>query len=326
MLSRDAVKLINILVSSDDFVSGSRIAQILGVSRATVNRLIRELEDVGFVVESHPRLGYRISIRDDLERIGGREIFRGFAAYRVEYMKECSSTQDVVDLLAREGAPEGTTVVCEKLSRGRGRLGRRWEAGEGGLWFTILLRPPSIKSLQLLSLAGGVSVAKSIRELFNIDARVKWPNDVIINERKVCGILIEARAEADRMQYVMIGIGINVNNTLPQDLQSTAITIKSIVGVDVPRAPLLKSTIRGVDSFYRKLLEGVSVDIVREWSLYSSTIGRRVKAVTPDVEIEGVAVGLDEDGALMIEIEGREVRKVIVGDIIHLREYKPSSG
>lgn len=320
MLDRNAVKLVNILISSGDFVSGSKIAQILGVSRATVNRLVRELEDEGFVIESHPRLGYRISVHNDLERISGREIFRGFASYRVEYMRECSSTQDVVDLLAREGAPEGTTVVCEKLLRGRGRLGRRWEAGEGGLWFTVLLRPPSIKSLQLFSLASGVAVAKSINRLFNIDARVKWPNDVVVSDRKVCGILIEARVEADRVHYLMLGIGINVNNTLSPELQNTAIAIKSILGMDVPRAPILKNVIREVDSLYRKLVEGSSVDIVREWSLYSSTIGRRVKAITPDGDIEGVAVGLDDDGALLIETVNRRVERVVVGDILHLRE------
>lgn len=320
MAGRTTLQLINILISSNSFISGSRIAQMLGVSRATVNRLVKELEDMGFVVEAHPRLGYRIVIHNDLEKISGREIYRGVATYRVEYLRECSSTQDIVDTLAKEGAPEGTTVVCEKLTRGRGRLGRKWEAGEGGLWFTVLLRPPSIKPLQLISLASGVAVAKSIKELFNIDARVKWPNDVLINERKVCGILIEARAEADRIHYIMLGIGINVNNTLPAELESSAISIKSIVGIDVPRAPLLKNIIREIDSAYRKLIEGTSADIVREWSLYSSTIGRRVKAVMFDEEIEGVAIGLDEDGALLIEVKGGEVKKVIAGDIIHLRE------
>ncbi|MEM1679264.1 MAG: biotin--[acetyl-CoA-carboxylase] ligase [Ignisphaera sp.] len=318
------VELVRMLMSSEGFVSGSKIAQLLGVSRATVNRLIRELEDMGFVVESHPRLGYRIVVHNDLERVGGREIYRGFTTYRVEYMRECSSTQDVVDALAREGAPEGTTVVCERLSRGRGRLGRRWEADEGGLWLTVLLRPPSIKSLQLFSLASGVAVAKSIRGLLNIDARVKWPNDVLIGEKKVCGILIEARAEADRVHHIMLGIGVNVNNSLPPELQDSAIALKSVVGVEVPRAPLLKSIIREIDSAYRRITEGSLADILGEWTLYSSTIGRRVRALTPDEEIEGVAVGLDEDGALLIRVGSGEVKRVVAGDIVHLREYKPA--
>ncbi len=320
MASRFEVELVRILMLSKDFVSGSKIAQMLGVSRATVNRLIRELEDRGFVIESHPRLGYRIVVHNDLERVSGREIYRGFIVYRVEYIKECSSTQDIVDILAREGAPEGITVVCEKLSRGRGRLGRRWEAGEGGLWFTVLLKPPSIKSFQLLSLASGVAVAKSIKCLFNVDAKVKWPNDVLVNEKKVCGILIEARVEADKIHHIMLGIGVNVNNTLPVELQSNATTIKNIMGVEIPRTPLLKNIIREIDFAYKKLIDGNLMDIVNEWILYSSTIGKRVKAITFDEEIEGIAIGLDEDGALLIETKGKEVKRVVAGDVIHLKE------
>jgi len=313
-------RILELLARSGAYVSGEEIARALGVSRATVSRAVRSLMRRGFPVEVHPGMGYRALDPDDLSLAPQvvRYLDTGvrFLAY---YVESCSSTQDLADTLAREGSPEGTVVVAETMERGRGRMGRRWVAGRGGLWLTVVLRPRFIGVTHLLSLATGVAVARAIREVAGVGTGVKWPNDVLVGERKVAGVLIEGRAEADRLQYVLVGVGVNVNNELPEELSSTATTIARVVGRPVPRLPLLASTLRHLDHLYGALSRGEVGYVLDVWRRLSVTLGREVRALTPDGEVVGVAEDVAEDGALMIRTPGGAVKRVYVGDVVHLR-------
>jgi len=305
-------KVLELLMRSEGFVSSSRIASELSISKASVSRVVKELVSYGFVIEVNPKLGYRVEVVDDV-----RHVSKVLKNMNIHYLDICTSTQDIADMLASQGAPEGTVVICEEMSYGRGRLGRKWVAGRGGLWFTIVLKPKMIKSLQLLTLIAGTSVVKTLKELYNLDVSVKWPNDVLLSGRKLCGVLIEARLEADRVNYVLVGVGVNVNNELPEELRGTGVTLMEVLGCRVPRVPILKGVVSNLLNLYNELLRGNDDVVISEWKRYNSTIGRKVKVVSFNEVFEGIAVDVGVDGSLIVSTGG-SVRRVSVGDVVHL--------
>lgn len=317
----ERVVLTLLLRAGGDFVSGAEIANAVGVSRPTIHRVVEELRERGYLIESHPRRGYRLVLEDDLSAANyyiKSLLTNTPIRYSVHYVEKCRSTQDIAEALAREGAEEGLVVVAEEMSSGRGRLGRTWVASRGGLWFTILLRPSAMKALQLISLGAGVAVTEALRELHGVEATLKWPNDVLIDNRKLCGILVEGRMEADRVHYVLVGVGINVNNDLPENLKASAIALKELVGRPVPRVPLLGATLTKFASIYNALRHGKRSLVISRWKKLSSTLGKFVKVVTPNEVIEGLAIDINEDGSLIVKA-GKCLRSVYAGDVIHLR-------
>lgn len=314
-------KLIKLLMDTGDYVSGPVIAEELGVSRSMVHHLIDDLRKRGFIIESHSRRGYRLLVTDDLrlansyvEGVGNR------LKFNVYYVGSCSSTQDIADLLAGQGAGEGTVVLAEEMTMGRGRLGRKWIASRGGLWFTIILRPRIIAGLHLISLALGLSVTRALESLFGVRTGLKWPNDVLYGDRKLSGILVEVKAEADTIKYVLAGIGLNVNNDLPMELRNTAVSLKEVMGGPLPRIPILRSILYWIDRYYDILVRGMHGRLLGDWRKYSLTIGRRVRAYTVDGKlVEGVAEDVAEDGSLVIRIDDGRKTRVYAGDIVHLR-------
>lgn len=314
--------LLDLLEKSDgEFLSGSEIARTLGLSKPTINRLINMLRAKGFIIESNPRKGYRLVSADDLVNA---ELYLADLEtslnYRVHYVEKCISTQDIASTLAEQGAREGTIVLAEEMTGGRGRLGRKWYALRGGLWFTLILRPHTMRGIQLLSLAMGLGLVRGIEEYLGIRTNLKWPNDVLYNERKLAGILVEGKIESNYIKYILVGVGLNVNNEIPSELKSTAISLKEIKGSSIPRIPLLRSMLLQLDYYYMTLLkEHGYKEILYEWKKYSTTIGKNVKAATIDGRIIlGKAIDIDKDGALVIETS-HGLEKIYAGDLEHLR-------
>lgn len=312
-------EVLRMLLNSKEYVSGSALAKLLNTSRSTINRVINELVSDGYVISKHPRMGYKIIIEDDLKYFNVGSIHSKKLKYSIYYANECTSTQDLADILARGGAPEGTITLCEEMSKGRGRLGREWIAGKGGLWFTLILRPQQINALQIIPLMVGVCVAEAIYNVFNLNSTVKWPNDVLINEKKVAGILVEGKLEAYGVTYLLVGVGININNYLPESLRDHATSLKDLIGYPLPRTPLLKKTLELIDEYYTYLLANDVKYVINRWRRLNSTIGRKVRVhLINNVIIEGIAKDVDLDGSLCIESE-RGLIKVLSGDVIHLR-------
>ncbi len=302
------------------YVSGSELAQVLGVARSTINKYVLRLKELGYVIETHPRFGYRLVDADDLSVVNTylRDL-RTDLSFKVVYFKKCGSTQDIAEELANQGVEEGLVVLAEELTSGRGRLGRRWVAKEGGLYFTVVLRPKYIRGLQLLSFVAGVAVAKALRDLLNVEVRLKWPNDVILNGKKVAGILIEAKAEADKVKYVLVGVGVNVNNELPNELRESAITLKEFLGKPVNRVPILRAFLINLDTLYKHLKIGNYDKVIESWKSLNDTLGKHVRAVTVDgEEILGRAVDVDLNGSLIIETNRGRI-KLEAGDVYHIR-------
>ena len=306
------------MLKKQSCVAVDELMSVLGLGSNDLLNAIKVLRFAGFVVSECGGKGYRVVVEDDLRY--AHEVVSGLGTrirYGVHYVEQCSTTQDVAMDLAVRGAPEGTVVVCGEMWSGRGRMGRKWYAPRGGLWFTLILRPRSLSKLNLLTLATGVSVAKALNHLFNVDARVKWPNDVVIEGKKVSGALLEVKHVGEEL-VALLGVGINVNNDLPLELEGYATSLKRVLGFPVPRTPIFVGILKSVDYYYSAIVEGDVGRIIGDWRLWSSTLGRYVRAVMASGVVEGRAVDVDESGALLIDT-GSGVVRVVEGDIIHLR-------
>lgn len=237
-----------------------------------------------------------------------------FNIYRVGV---CTSTQDIARKLAEEGWGEGTVVIADKMTSGRGRLGREWVADEGGLWMTVILRPKTLSNLQLINLVAGLSVVEGVRKLHEVPLKLKWPNDVILNGKKLCGILSEGKFSGNVVDYILLGIGINVNNKIREDLKDVAISLKDYLGFEVDLQLLLTEVLRSFSNHYTVLLAGNTSRVVSEWRRYSITIGKNVRVITPSGIIIGTAIDVNEDGSLLLKTyEG--TTKIYCGDILHI--------
>jgi BirA family biotin operon repressor/biotin-[acetyl-CoA-carboxylase] ligase len=269
------------------------------------------LKEDGYVVEASPK-GYRLVSSPDLLLPYEFPDFE----QRMHYFPEIGSTMDAARELAKKGAREGTVVIAEAQTRGRGRLGRDWLSPEGGLYFTIVLRPRMNPACApRVNLMAAVVVATTIRKLFGLRAELKWPNDVLIEGRKVCGILAEMDAEMDVINFVNVGIGINANTSVPQ-FERTATSLKDVLGRKVSRTELLRALLAEIDRRERLLMQA---GLLKEWKRLSVTLGREVRIVSLDEEVTGQAVDIDPMGALVVRDKKGSLRAVLVGDCIHVR-------
>ncbi|MDY7081862.1 MAG: biotin--[acetyl-CoA-carboxylase] ligase [Halobacteria archaeon] len=295
-------------LSASSPVSGEELAEGFGVSRNAIWKHIEKLRDEGFEIESNGD-GYRLV---DVPEYGGLaiEYHLGESMWEIEYYDEADSTNAVAEEEARDDAPEGTVVVAEKQTAGRGRREREWSSPPGGVWMSLVLRPTMPpRDASVITLIAAVAVARAL-ETVGAEPSIKWPNDVMIGDRKVCGILTEMQADAERIDYAVVGIGLNANIEPPIE-KSTS--LRNEIG-DVNRASLVASILAEFDELY----DAPHDEILEEWRSRSSTVGREVRVEMPNETVEGEAVGVDSTGALRVKTAEGE-RVVTVGDCEHLR-------
>lgn len=238
---------------------------------------------------------------------------------RIHYLRRVSSTNDVASELAYQGAPEGTVVVAEAQDEGRGRLRRRWFSPPGGLWISVILRPRGgpIDALRI-TLTAGLSVVEVLRDLYDLKATIKWPNDVRVKSRKICGVLSEMDSIEDQMDHVVLGFGLNANvNEFPEELGEEATSLIRELGKKVSLFELSKELLKGLEKWYLVLQRDGFEPILKEWVKHSDTLGRRVRFKDQEGLREGEAFGVDLDGSLLVKIEG-ETRKIFISDYIYV--------
>jgi BirA family biotin operon repressor/biotin-[acetyl-CoA-carboxylase] ligase len=232
------------------------------------------------------------------------------------------STNDIGRKLAKEGIEEGAVVVADVQNAGKGRLNREWFSPKGGLWLSIILRP-DIKPSEAtkVTLMAGVTVARTLRNIYNLDAKIKWPNDVLIEDKKVCGILTEVRSLENKINYVILGIGINANfdlTALPKEIRDISTTLRYELGRDLALEDLFLALLMRFDKCYDMLRAGKSNKILSAWRELSNTLGRRVKITTLKETIEGIALDVDDMGALIVKINDNKEQKFLTGDCVHV--------
>ncbi|NYT20063.1 MAG: biotin--[acetyl-CoA-carboxylase] ligase [Methanosarcinales archaeon] len=301
-------------------ISGEELGEKLGISRTMVWKYIKILEEDGYTIESSPGSGYvLVSVPDKLYP---SEISIGLdtaiIGKELHYFETVDSTNDMAKKMGIK-AEEGTVVIAEMQESGRGRKGDPWVSPKGGIWLSVILKPSILPvHAPRLTLMAGVAVARTIRE-FGVDASIKWPNDVVIDGRKVCGILTEMDAEVDHIGFVVIGIGINANvsmDELPEELRGSSTSLSSVKGEPINRAAFVQALLRSLENEYLRFKVEGFPKILEDWISLSNTIGRHVEVVTPQKIITGKATGVTVDGALIIETsEG--VQEVIAGRCIY---------
>ena len=302
--------ILKALRQSGGYVSGEILSKELGVSRVSVWKHIRNLRQDGYVVEASPR-GYRLVSSPDL--LLPCEF--PDAGQEIHHFGELASTMVAARELAKKGANEGTLVVAESQTCGRGRLGREWFSPRGGVYFTLILKPKiSPAYAPRINLMASVAVASAIREVIGLKAELKWPNDVLIGGRKVCGILAEMEAELDAMNFVNLGIGINVNASVSR-YEEMATSLKAELGREIPRREFLSAVLKKIEE-QQALLTGDG--LLEEWRGLSATLGRYVRVVVPAGEIVGQAIDIDASGALIVKGEDGSLCSAIAGDCVHL--------
>lgn len=303
-------RILKILRAENNVVSGEMLSGRLGVSRVSIWKHVRKLKELGYYIDSTAK-GYRlISDPDALFpwEFGPREA-------NIHYFDQVDSTMEIARDLARKGAPDFTVVIAGQQTKGRGRLKRAWVSSSGGLYFTIVLRPqiPPFISTRI-NFAAAMILARTLRRLFAVEAMVKWPNDILVADKKLVGMLSEMEAEADMVAFINIGLGINVNND-PTPKAPEASSLKQILGRQVSRRELLTEFL---DEFENHIRHKTLDDVVSEWKQYTMTLNHYVKIVTTQKVFEGLAVDVDEDGALLLELADGSTQKVIYGDCFHL--------
>jgi len=314
--------ILDFLKKSAEHVSGDYIAARIGISRQALWKHIQDLKEMGYHIDAVPHLGYRLLEAPD--RLFTFEVSHGlgtrFIGSRVNYLDRVDSTMNACVRLGMDGAPEGTIVIAESQTRGRGRMGRLWESPKyKGIYLSLLLRPAlSPSQASLLTLMASVSVATAIERLAGLPARIKWPNDVYIGSRKAAGILTELNAEMDRINFIVIGLGINVNNdkdTLPPG----ATSLKEEKGRKISRLQLVQQVLREMEKDYCRMRAHGPEEMLKRWKAMSITLGRRVKVHGSPKLIEGEAVGIGQDGALLVRTDAGIRERVYAGDVIHCR-------
>ncbi|CAI6081016.1 biotin--[acetyl-CoA-carboxylase] ligase [Cohnella sp. JJ-181] len=306
----------------EQFVSGEEISRLLGVSRTAVWKHIRKLEAEGFGIEAVPRKGYRLT--GSPARLNAVELQSklGTAAFgrHLHIRETVTSTQDVLRELAEAGAPEGTLVIAERQDNGRGRMGRAWVSPPGrGISMSLLLRPGvPLHLAPQLTLLSAVALCRSLSRETGLAIGIKWPNDLLVDGRKISGILLESAAEDERLRYVAVGLGIAVNlepEDYPEELSTRAVSLKMAAGRSFDRASLIAAVLLEFEQLYAVYQERGFEPIRILWETYSVTLDRTVSLNAGQGFFEGVPRGLDEHGGLRVELPDGGVRTIYSAEI-----------
>ncbi len=305
------------------WISGEALSENLNVSRTTVWKQIRHLLDEGYAIESAPKKGYRMTGAPDLlspdevqpelatEVLGRQDYF---------YFREIDSTNNYARNAAQQGAPEGTVVVAETQTAGRGRRGRTWFSPVAqGIYMSIILRPVMpLPQLSRIPLMAAVALAETLRAMPSLDARIKWPNDILIHNRKIAGILSEAVADMDGIDYVVVGFGLNINNDLsefPLDLRMPATSVQAEQNQPLSRVRLMQSLLYNLELRYKQLLAGDFHLILNKARALSMVIGQDVRLETSEGSVIGRAIDLNQDGYLVVTGPDGSIQTVMSGEI-----------
>ena len=308
--------------AGETYLSGQQLAELIGCTRTAVWKHVEELRKEGFQLEAVKRKGYRILKTP--EKVTADEIRFGlktkFIGRNIHYEETVESTQKIAHLLAYQDVPEGTAILADEQLSGRGRMDRKWHSPKyTGIWMSLILRPNiPLNNAPQLTLLTAVAVVQAIEECTKLIPEIKWPNDILINGKKVTGILTELQAEADRIHAIIIGIGLNVNQKkgdFPIELQDKASSLFIEHGESIQRAELIRSIFMQMEKLYLLYLEVGFFPIKLLWESYAVSIGQQLKARTLSNTIEGKALGITDEGVLKLEDAAGVVHHIYSADI-----------
>lgn len=305
------------------YISGEELSRKIGVSRTSVWKYINKLKEEGYVIDSSTNKGYVLIESPDAlypneikglmnTKLIGKEIV---------FLESVDSTNSYAKKMGEEEFQEGTLVIAEEQTAGRGRLGREWISPKGkGIWMTIMLKP-DIKPEQAaqITLIAAFAVVLGIKNICNIDAMIKWPNDVVVNGKKLCGILTEMGAEIDRINYLIVGIGINANIDEMDFANSgldIATSLKVQKGEDIDRKILISDIIKNFEKLYIDFIERGSIEyIIKNYKKVSATLGKEIRILAKGEEWNGIALDINSHGHLMVKMDDGKIEEISSGEV-----------
>ncbi len=312
--------VLNLLRENSEHISGEEISKIIGVTRAAVWKSVKKLQEEGYVIESKTKLGYKLIEEADVVTSDVlRPLFENNNLGQVvHYEQKVDSTNEVAKKLARNEGIEGTIVIADIQESGKGRLGRTWiSPPKTGIWMSIILKPeirPQYASQ--LTLLGGMCMCMAIRNITKLDAQIKWPNDIVIGNKKVCGILTEMSAEMERINYIVLGIGVNVNQNEFDSSIPHASSLKVEGGMEYKRSEIIKEFIDVFEEVYEKYKK--DQDFTKFLPLYKSmciTLDKEVKIIEGNKESVGYSKDISKDGDLIVTTENGEDKSILSGEV-----------
>ena len=320
------VKVLSFFQTHDsEYLSGQDLSDVLKISRVAVWKHIKKIQTLGYKIESKQKLGYRLI--DNTEKLLPWEITRDLKTKligkRVYYFEEIDSTQNFAQNIAADKKENGTIIIAEKQTSGRGRLDRKWTSPKGGIWFSLIIHPKfDVSSSTLIPILSAVALSKSIKSVLGIETEVKWPNDITMNGKKVAGVLVDASFQTNSIDYLILGIGINFDIDTKK-LEKRLTKTPNFYGIDslrgkedkTPPKTLLKEFLLQFEKNLFQLDKGEKSKIIKEWTKRAAGIGKKITINTSNGKISGISQGIDNDGALKIKTRN-EIKKIYVGDVV----------
>lgn len=310
-------KILAKLKEKDSYVSGQELCEALGISRTAVWKIISKLREEGYIIDAVRNKGYKILEAPDIITKSEIESLIN-SSYSVVYEDETDSTNNKAKLLAEKGASDKTIIIADSQTAGKGRKGKSFESKKGqGIFMSILLRPGiSPTKASMITILAAAAVRCGIYNATGLECNIKWPNDIIYDGKKLCGILTEMNTEMEYINYVIAGIGINVSNEVfDKELSKVATSLKIITGKEYKRSNIIAAVTECFDKYYEEFLKVEDLSFIRaDYEPYLINIGRRVKIIGVKESYEAVAIGIDNDGELIVERNGK-MEKVISGEV-----------
>lgn len=314
-------KILKVLRGTEGYISGQELCEQLGVSRTAVWKYMKQLKEEGYEIQAVQNKGYCLTEVPDV--LGESEIKSRldtrWAGQKVYFYDEIDSTNTQAKRLAEDGAPSGTLVVSDCQVKGKGRRGRTWESPRASaIYMTLMLRPQILpERASMLTLVMGLSVVQAIRSVLHIETSIKWPNDVVLNRKKLVGILTEMNAQMDYIEYLVIGIGINANmGSFPQELQDKATSLQIELGHPVNRAELVAATMKCFEENYEIFEKTQDLSgLMEAYHAVLANYNQPVRVLEPGNEYSGVARGINKKGELLVERDDGSVKTVYAGEV-----------
>lgn len=324
--NESVLRVLSLLKShNSEYLSGQDLSDVLKISRVAVWKHIKKIRELGYTIKSKQKLGYMLE--SDTDKLLPWEITDGLdtktIGKHVYYFDCVDSTQNRAADIMLKGASDGTTIIAGKQSDGKGRDGRKWISPEGGIWLSVILLPKfDISTVTLFPLAASLALSIAIKKTLDIQTELKWPNDLTLNGKKVAGMLVDASLESNRVENLILGVGINFDINA-KTIQKMLKDVPNFYGVSslaktkkIKPKILVQTFLSELECIYYDMNNGKTKRIIRDWTELSSTIGKNVKVNTINGEIVGKAVKIDYDGALIIS--DKTSKRVIAGDVIHV--------
>lgn len=314
-------EILKLLKESDGYLSGQELCERFGVSRTAVWKVINQLKEEGYEIEAVRNKGYILkSVSDVLSKEELESSLKTrWAGKEIHYFDRTDSTNIQARLAGEAGASHGTLVVAEIQDGGRGRRGRNWISPAGvGVWMSLLLRPEiSPVSASMLTLVMALAAQKGIKEATGIESQIKWPNDLVLNKKKICGILTEMGTEFMEIKYVVIGTGINVNQEeFPEELRKTATSLYLETGKKYHRSRIIERILEALEEYYGIFVKTEDMSaLLEEYNEKLVNRGQEVCVLDPKGEYRGLCQGITKTGGLLVELSDGTVTEVISGEV-----------